>query len=281
MCDPPSGGRHKKDAASRNIPGASMRIPVRPAFWLAAIYAGSACSSTSENSAPDRPLILVATVVDSAGIPVPGSFVSARAYPAATDSIAVDLLQRSDTTGRFVVPLGSFSSGGVDSLRVSAFPRGCDNSMTQALIGDELPEAEGDTLRLTIVLPRKPVPAASAVGQYCGFSVAPDWFNQPDFHLYLRVDSVSNGRLVGRFRMNYNWTQGDDYGSFEGVEANNLLVLELPTDQVWGTCTGFRLVATTADDGAWNSLESVMPQGCAPQTMRFDMAVAEKTIRWP
>lgn len=235
------------------------------------LFATTGCSSPADTPG-DVPFTLLVTVTDSSGEPLPGGFVTPSVWPdPVTPPASPDLLQRSTSLGRFVVALGAFADNRLDSLRLDWVPRGCDGpGTTLTLPTDSLVPAH-DTIRLSLVATAAQPVARTELGAYCAFSSSGAFFS-PDFTLFIQIDSITGPRLVGRWRMNYAWTQGDDLGPFEGTASNGVLALVLTQSTPWGTCTGLRLAATVAPDGTWGSLFPSEPQGCAPSTMRFDMA---------
>jgi hypothetical protein len=240
------------------------------------------CSSTDEPSVL-TPVALRLSVADSLGHPVAGSFATWQVWPAPTIAAAQpDPLDRTDSTGQWVVPLGTFPGGRWDSVAVQVYPRGCLPPTLRAVQRRSDLSAPDDTVRLSFVTPSPAVSVYSASGQYCGFSV--DTLFQPrypDLSLSLRVDSVTGNTLAGRWRLDYNWTQGTDYGSFSGVRSTNLVALSLTHAAPWGTCTGLTLVATLDASGAWGPLASTTPQGCTNAPIRFDMTPSNLISFWP
>lgn len=214
-------------------------------------------------------LALSATVATPGGGPIAGAVVRAEPWPASeTRPIPVDPLARTDTSGRFVVDLGSFPTGHLDSLRIQWLPPGCFDSVRDTTL--YRPLLTSDTLAVLLSDTLASAPATATVGEYCGFGVAA--VSGPGtFRLGLRIDSVIGPQLYGRWRLNYDWTQGDDYGPFTGGLTAAALVLDLAHAAPWGTCTGLRLGAAVSPTGVWGPLEPLAPQGCVLEVLRFDL----------
>lgn len=227
------------------------------------------CGTTSDPGPTHVPLVLSAVVATPGADPIAGAIVTAEPWPpSVTRPAPIDPLSRTDATGRFTVDLGTFRPGHLDSLRIQWLPPGCFEPLRDTTLY-QLPLTV-DTLAVLLSDTLAAPPAAATVGEYCGFGVS-SVSGPGAFRLGLRVDSVIGPQLYGRWRLNYNWTQGDDYGAFTGGITTSVLVLDLVHDAPWGTCTGLRLGAAVGASGAWGPLEALAPQGCVPEPLRFDM----------
>ena len=265
-CGMPSRSSHHKK------PPTHPRPPLQcgPFPWTTAglILCLLGCGA-SDPSPSDVSLALSATVATPGGKPISGAVVLAEPWPASqTLPAPVDPLARTNASGRFAVDLGTFRTGDLDSLRIQWLPPSCFEPLRDTTLY-QIPRT-GDTLAVLLSDTLAALPAAATVGEYCGFGVA-SVEGPGAFRLGLRVDSVIGLQLYGRWRLNYDWTQGDDYGAFTGGITTSVLVLDLVHDAPWGACTGLRLGAAVSATGDWGPLEALAPQGCVLEPLRFDL----------
>lgn len=235
---------------------------------LGVLLALAGCQAGTDPPAA-TPRFVQTTITTELGNPVPGAYVSIQGWPeSAVRPPVVDPLARTDSAGRFVVQLGTFRDRTLDSVRVQWLPPGCFRPSRDTTFYDVA--LTTDTLQVHLADSAAGLPATSTPAEYCGFGVSE--LSGPDaFRLGLRVDSVVGSQLYGRWRMNYTWTQGDDYGPFAGTQTPTTLELMLTHAAPWGSCTGLHLGATRAASGQWGPLSALEAQGCVQEPLRFDM----------
>lgn len=273
--------QHSQGVVRSILPEAAVRNPGLSLFLLMAVTQ-LGCNSSGEPPVL-TPVALRILVADSVGTPVAGSFATWQVWPA--PSIAApqpDPLARTDSTGQWIIPLGGFPDGRWDSVSVHLYPPGCNSTALTVMQRRAELFSPSDTVPLTFVTPSPAAAVHTTAGQYCGFSVDTTFEPRyPDLWLSLRVDSASGATLAGRWRLDYNWTQGTEFGSFTGTYTANTLAMVLTHAAPWGNCTGFTLVATLDASGAWGPLEASTPQGCTRAPLRFDMAPSTLIDYWP
>ncbi len=259
---------------------------MRPTFLrlLPPLVAATLACSSADEPPVLTPVVLDLQVLDSLGTPLRGSFATWQSWPTpSVPAVSPDPLARTDTTGRWILPLGAFPDARWDSLAVHVYPRGCAiPAITTVLRRINLPNPPYDTIPLTVVTATRALSVQSVPGQYCGFAVSTSVTPRyPDVTLGLRVDSIAGGTLAGRWRVDYNWTSATEYGSFTGVQTAGTLALVLTHAAPWGACTGFTMAASLGPNGTWGPLLPTTPQGCTTAPLRFDMAPSTLITYWP
>ncbi len=242
------------------------------------LVALAACNDSTDSPAA-RPRFVQTTITTALGAPVPGTYVTIQGWPnSPVRPPVIDPLARTDSAGRFVVQLGTYPDRSLDSVRVRWLSPGCFRATRDTTLYNLA--LSTDTLALILTDSSAGPPAASSPAEYCGFGVS--GIAGPDaFRLGLRLDSVVGSQLFGRWRLNYTWTQGDDYGPFVGAQTPTSLQLVLTHAAPWGTCTGLRLGTARAANGQWGPLTVLAPQGCVDEPLRFDMVAGQWFTTYP
>lgn len=245
---------------------------------LGLLVALVACHDSTDPP-PATPRFVQTTITTTLGAPVPGAYVAIQGWPASpVRPPGIDPLARTDDAGRFVVHLGTYHDLTLDSVRVRWLPPGCFRPTRDTTLYHL--SLTADTLSLLVTDSAAGPAAASAPAEYCGFGVS--GVAGPDaFRLGLRLDSVVGTQLFGRWRLNYTWTQGDDYGPFVGAQTPGTVELVLTHAAPWGTCRGLRLGAARTAGGQWGPLTALEAQGCVNEPLRFDMVAGQWFPTYP
>jgi len=85
----------------------------------------------------------------------------------------------------------------------------------------------------------------------------------------LQIDSTDTSNVWGRWDLNYQFSHGDDAGSFVGGIAPTFLVLRLTQDPPWDTCLGMQLYVPIRADGTWGPAIIYGDQECVPEPAPF------------
>jgi hypothetical protein len=99
-----------------------------------------------------------------------------------------------------------------------------------------LTAAEADTVAVDIVMDRLAPRATLAEGAACALGWAPVGDGVAAFAVQLAIDAVDGDQVIGRWRMNYAFTRGDDMGYFAGTNTGGALVIELAESRPESPC---------------------------------------------
>ena len=244
--------------------------------WAGLAFLACSDSGTGPGTAPHS-LTLVGAVVDAATFPIAGALVSVRVWSpdSATAARGSVPLATTDGTGTYYLYADSLV-GPVDSVRIHIRPPGCRTAVRDTtLTGTSLPRGADPVATVAIVLANPRTPAQSQPGHFCAFGVHPVW-GPGSYQLGLRIDSVTPDSLWGLWDVRYQFSSGDDEGSFRGSIAVDHLDLLLTQNIVWNACTALSLRIGLASAATWGAATVPGVQPCLPQPMTFQF-VADTT----
>jgi hypothetical protein len=163
----------------------------------------------------------------------------------------------------------SIASGTIDSVRIWSRPPGCrDPGQLTTIPGSNVPTGESPVFDISITQLDIHPAARTLPGQYCAFGVHPFW--GPYAYVFaLQIDSTDTSNVWGRWDLNYQFSHGDDAGSFVGGIAPTFLVLRLTQDPPWDTCLGMQLYVPIRADGTWGPATIYGDQECVPEPAPF------------
>lgn len=247
-------------------------------LWGMALFASllTACHNSTAPQ-PELPSVLLRVeVVDSSGSPLAGAYVSWRTWPLApADTLGFFFpFARADSLGRFEQELGQFDDLTLDSIRIESQSPGCDYPQTTLLKAVTLQAGRADTIDVRVVQATVFPRATLQQGQVCALGSDASW-GMGAYQIGLRIDSAGPSSVVGRWRINYHWSRGDDYGSFQGTSWTNHLVLDLVDEVPQGQCTGLRLYVPLQQDGTWGPSVVLGSQDCLTDPPVLDFVAGD------
>jgi hypothetical protein len=205
------------------------------------------CDSTSP--APDRSLGVLGEVSEQGRIPVPPLPVTVQAWPAATAGGADTATTFTGIQGGYIVELGPFAEGRLDSLRVRVTQSDCGMQVNTDVRHGAVTIGEDDLVMPALDLSyRLPEAQFEVGGAMCGAIVIPTIEGTTgDFaRLALWIDDISDS-VRGRWRLNHTASSADDFGGFSGSVSDNLVILALRATQPT-PCTGLSLAILVGGD---------------------------------
>ena len=240
-----------------------------------------ACSDAAGPTTTPQSITLRGTLLDSASAPVNGALTTLRLYSADSLTYWRDPLPFTitDGLGHFTLSWDSLGADPIDSILIDIVAPGCQGpEQTGVLPKSAIPSGRNPDFVFSfynlIVRP----PAHTVPGKYCAFGMHPVW--GPNSYIFgLQIDSVASGSLWGRWRLTYQFTSGDDEGSFVGSATGTSVQLDLTQDIPWNACLTMQLHVPVATDGAWGPATVNGEQGCLPEPAAF-MFVAD-TLPYP
>ena len=248
-----------------------------------AVIGLAACSDSNSVEPPATPesLTLRGIVEDSAFAPVNGALTEMRIYSADSLMYWGDPLPFAitDSLGQFTLSWDSVGPAPIDSIVFAIVAPGCQGpDQVGVLPKSDIPPGPNPDFMFTFYNLQVRPPARTTPGKYCAFGVHPAW--GPNSYIFgLEIDSVSGGNVWGRWRLTYNFSSGDDNGSFVGTATATSVDLSLTQDIIWNTCLGMQLHVPVSIAGVWGPASVIGAQACLPQPATF-MFVAD-TLPFP
>ena len=253
-----------------------ITMPTRSASALAAVLIASvaACGDTIEPPLQRDAIRIEGSVVDAAGAPLAGAFAvllvgtSIKELPSPGD--APYAVTASD--GGYAVTQSALT-GAVDSVMVEVYPPGCAAPPSRVTLGANLLPADPDTpVEMDVIADPVSARARTELGEVCAAGAEPFW-GVRSYMLILRIKSIEQGVVSGGWGVYFQRTSVGPEGSFEGVLANGLLVLNLEPDQASAAaCGGARLVIPVGAEGEWGAADISVNEGCIPASSPLTFA---------
>ena len=198
-------------------------------YWTFEIHPSGGCWAYASapitifrQEVPDLPGLpdvqVIGQVTDPEGVPISILGVSVASGPFAR-APEVEVSGGTNDEGRYSFSLGESGSLELDSVLVTGVVDACTGLAETAAVrrGIALEDVPVNVVTVDLQLTRAHPVATLAVGPACAEGWWPFFGPSAPSTVQLWFDVVSEGRIAGRWRMNYRQTRIDDLGYFSGT----------------------------------------------------------------